>query len=50
MFENVLTVLPLVQTIFLTIDFLGSEVLVGVGLGVFASVVNSFIFIVGELK
>ena len=47
MFENVLTVLPLVQTTFLTISFLGSEVLVDV---VFEVDVFSFIFIVGELK
>ena len=44
---KVLTVLPFVQTIFLTIGFLGSTVLVGVGLE--ADVFN-FILIVGELK
>jgi len=49
-FKKVLTVLPFVQTIFLTIGFLAVVELVGVGLRVFAAVVNSFIFIVGELK
>ena len=49
-FKKVLTVLPFVQTIFLTTGFLGVVELVGVGLDVLAAVVNSFIFIVGELK
>ena len=49
MFNKVLTVLPFVQTIFLSIGLMGVAELVGVGLGVLAAA-ESFIFIVGELK
>jgi hypothetical protein len=49
-FNKVLTVLPFVQTIFLTTGFLGVAEFVGVGLGVVAAVVASLILIVGELK
>ena len=47
---KVLTVLPLVQTIFLTTGFFGAIEFVGAGLDVFAPVVSSLILIVGELK
>ena len=50
MFKKVLTVLPLVQTIFFTTGFLAAVELFGVGPGVVAAVVASLILIVGELK